>query len=193
MDAQVGRLLDALDELNLTDSTLVLFVSDHGYHLGQHGLWQKGDLFEGSARVPLLIAGPGVRGDRDSSAIVEMVDIYPTIAEFCELPLPDHLKGRSLMGILLGRNEKGKEAALTVSWSRAHRMHPEFAGKQIMGNSVRTARYRYTEWSGGEYGVELYDYENDPGEITNLAKDPAHAKTVERLKVILEKARSNAE
>jgi len=193
MDAQVGRLLDALDRLELTDNTVIVFVSDHGYHLGHHGLWQKGDLFEGSARVPFLIAAPNIPGGRATSAITEMVDIYPTIAELCDLPLPDHLKGQSLLPVLEDARLAGKDAALTVAWSRAGRMHPEFKGKHVKGYSIRTERYRYTEWGGGEYGTELYDYQADPEEYTNLAGDPSQGAALNRMKRLLAEARQHAQ
>jgi choline-sulfatase len=193
MDAQVGRLLDALDRLKLTDNTLVVFVSDHGYHLGHHGLWQKGDLFEGSARVPMIIADPGnSNAGRATPAVTEMVDIYPTIAELCGLPKPDHLKGQSLAPVLNKVGREVKEVALTEAWSRGQRMHPELKGKRILGYSVRSSRYRYTEWGDGEYGVELYDYETDPEEYTNVAEDSKHAETLQKMKQLMAAARKHA-
>jgi arylsulfatase A-like enzyme len=192
MDAQVGRLLGALDQLELTDSTVILFVSDHGYHLGNHGLWQKGDLFEGSARVPLLIASPGVSGGKATGAITEMTDIFPTIAELCGIPLPPHLQGQSLVPILENQTKTNKETALTVAWSRAGWLHPEVRGKQIMGHSIRTTRFRYTEWGEGEFGTELYDYDTDPGEYTNLSGDPSQAAILTKMKQLLDKALNRA-
>ncbi|MBN1418201.1 MAG: sulfatase [Planctomycetes bacterium] len=193
MDAQVGRLLDAVDRLRLAETTAIVLVSDHGYHLGRHGLWQKGDLFEGSCRAPLIIAEPGnPNAGKAAEAIVEFVDIYPTVAELCGLDRPSHLAGESLVPILRDVGRPGKAAALTVSWSRAASMHPELRGKRILGATIRTPRFRYTEWGGGEYGVELYDYRTDPVERKNLAGDPAHRETAARMKRLLEEARRRA-
>ena len=193
MDAQVGRLLDAVDRLKLSDNTVIVFVSDHGYHLGQHGLWQKGDLFEGSVRVPLIFALPAsANAGRSTKAIIEMIDIYPTLVELSALPKPNHLMGTSLLPILQDVSHGGKEAALTVAWSRAGTMHKELRGKKILGHSIRTARYRYTLWADGEYGHELYDYQNDPQELTNLADKPESHETVAALRTKLNQARERA-
>ncbi len=170
MDAQVGRILDALEETGLSENTIVVFTSDHGYHLGAHGLWQKGDLFEGSARVPLIIARPSEPfAGRSTGAVTEMIDLYPTLAELCSLPLPDHLAGVSLQPVLADPSARLREAALTVAWSRAGWVHRDMEGMDILGYSIRTPRYRYTEWDGGRHGIELYDYEADPDEYVNLA------------------------
>lgn len=171
MDAQVGRLLDALDRLHLRDSTIVVFVSDHGYHLGAHGLWQKSDLFEGSTHVPMIISDPRRRtAGRSTKAMAELVDLYPTLAELCGLKAPDHVRGRSLAPVLDDPAKSVRDGALSVTVSRGYQMHRELPRKtRIMGYSLRTPRYRYTEWNGGRFGVELYDYRNDPEEFTNLA------------------------
>ena len=187
MDAQVGRLLDALDRLELADETIIVFVSDHGYHLGQHGLWQKGDLFEGSVRVPLIVARPERHyAGAATEALVELVDLYPTLVELCGLPQPAHLAGRSMRPILEDPAHPGKSAELTVAWSGARWMHPELPNRAILGHTIRTPRFRYTQWAEGEAGTELYDYETDPRECTNLAGRPEHAETIARLKHLLE-------
>lgn len=193
MDAQVGRVLEALERLNLAKNTIVLFTSDHGYHLGHKGLWQKGDLFEGSCRVPLIVAPPNYdKAGQATQAVTEMVDIYPTLVDLAGLPVPDDLKGVSLKPVLNDPSRPGKETALTVAWSRAGSMHEELRGQQILGRSIRTDRYRYTEWGDGEHGVELYDYQSDPEEFTNLARLPEHAGLVARMSELMVRARERS-
>ncbi|MEX0669169.1 MAG: sulfatase [Pirellulales bacterium] len=183
MDAQVGRLIDALDRLDLTDSTVVVFLSDHGFHLGRHGQWQKMTLFEESARVPLIVHAPQAKGNgRPAAGLVELVDLYPTLAELCGMEAPGHLAGTSLVPLLDDPSRGGKEAALTRTVSR---LKPREGDRRVDGFSIRTPRYRYTEWGDGRYGVELYDYERDPEESTNLAGRAEHAETVKRLKLLL--------
>ena len=193
MDAQVGRLLEALKRLKLDSNTVIVFVSDHGYHLGHHGLWQKGDLFEGSARVPLIIAQPSMKqAGKKTQSLAELIDLYPTLAEMCDLPKPDHLAGKSLVPILHDPSKSVRETALTVAWSRGGRMHKELKGKRILGRSIRTKRYRYTEWSDGKFGVELYDYEKDPEEFTNLAKDSKATDTLEQMKQLMKQVKQRS-
>lgn len=193
MDAQVGRLLEALEELGLDDNTIIVFVSDHGYHLGHHGLWQKGDLFEGSCRVPLIIAEPGnPNNGKSTNAVTEMLDLYPTVVDLCQAKSPKHVKGVSLVPVLRDVKHKGKESALTVSWSRAGSQHKELRGKKVLGYSIRTQRYRYTEWGDRKYGIELYDYQTDPMEYTNLANDPNHAETLRHMQSLMQSARKRS-
>ncbi|MCZ6793113.1 MAG: sulfatase [Planctomycetota bacterium] len=192
MDAQVGRLLDALERLKLEKSTIIVFVSDHGYHLGRHGLWQKGDLFEGSCRAPLIIADPrkAATAGRRTRGITEFVDIYPTLVELCGLPAPGHLAGRSLAPLLDDPSRAGKPAAFTVTHSRV-RLSSDRPRKRFLGYTVRTDRYRYTEWGDrAEFGVELYDHAKDPHEHVNLARQAEHRPTLARLaKVLAERKR----
>lgn len=180
MDAQVGRLLEALDRLGLRDQTLVVFWSDNGYLLGQHGLWKKQSLFEESARCPLLFAGPGVtaRG-QTSPRVVEFLDIYPTIAELCGVKPPRNLQGLSLRPLL--RNP-------LANWQRPAFTQVDRA--KAIGYSVRTERWRYTEWNRGRQGAELYDHARDPGEEHNVVADPAHAATRTELKKLLDSVQS---
>jgi len=184
MDAQVGRLLDALDRLDLRDSTIIVFISDHGYHLGAHGLWQKSDLFEGSTHVPMIIADPRLKtAGRNSRSLVELVDLYPTLAELCGLKAPAHVQGRSLVPVLNDPTRSVRDESLSVTVSRGYQMHRELPRKtRIMGYTIRTARYRYTEWGQGRFGVELYDYQNDPDEYTNLAMSAESDPLIRRLR-----------
>ncbi|HLU50300.1 MAG TPA: sulfatase-like hydrolase/transferase, partial [Planctomycetota bacterium] len=167
-DAQIGKVLDALDETGLAESTIVIFTSDHGYHMGEHGHWQKMTLFENAARVPLIVAGPGVAAaGKRTRSIVELVDLYPTIAELCGAPRPAHLSGKSLVPLLRDPSASVRESALT---------------KCNNGYSLRTDRYRYTEWGpDGRGGRELYDHESDPVELVNLAERPEHRELAEKL------------
>jgi uncharacterized sulfatase len=174
VDAQVGRLLDALDRLKLTDNTIVVFWSDHGYHTGEHGLWMKMSLFENSARVPLIIAAPGGARGKASPRTVELLDLYPTLAALAGLDPPKNLAGASLRPLLDDPN---------ATWDRP--AYTQLRRGQFPGYSVRDERYRYTEWDGGSRGVQLFDYESDPQELNNLAGNPEHAATVERMKGLL--------
>lgn len=193
MDTQVGRLLDALDTLGLNDNTIVVFLSDHGYHLGHHGLWQKGDLFEGSVRVPLIVALPdGKSADTSTEALVELVDLYPTLVDLAALPQPEHLAGRSMVPVLENPAHQERAAAFTVAWSRARWVHPEALDRPVLGYTIRTPQYRYTEWDGGAAGTELYDYDSDPLEYENLAELPAYTETVQNLKRLLESRKQQA-
>ncbi|MEM6688463.1 MAG: sulfatase [Planctomycetota bacterium] len=170
IDAQVGRLLDTLDELGLADRTMVVFWSDHGYHLGDHnGIWQKRTLFEQSSRSPLIIRTPkhlqsGSLGP--CRRVVEFVDIYPTVTDGCGLVAPNNLEGRSLKSLLNNPQADWEEEAITQVVRPADSRLP----KPVMGRSIRTHRYRYTEWDEGRMGRELYDHHADPNEFNNLAQ-----------------------
>ncbi len=184
MDAQVGRLLAALDRLKLRDNTIVVFFSDHGYHLGEHGLWQKMSVFENSARVPMIISAPGMKAaGKSSGRTVELVDLYPTVADLAGLPAPSYLDGKSLRPLLYDPRAAWTKPAITQVRRGGGALNQPF----VMGRSVRTERYRYTEWAEGERGTELYDYDTDPREGKNLAADPAQAKTVAELKALLKR------
>ncbi|RMF40436.1 MAG: DUF229 domain-containing protein [Planctomycetota bacterium] len=155
-DAQLGRILDALEATGLADNTIVLFTSDHGYHMGEHGHWQKTTLFENACRVPLIIAGPGVsETGKASDAPVEMVDFYPTLTELAGIAPPPSLSGVSLVPVLHDVAARPRGSALT---------------QYATGYSLRTDRYRYTLWGPeGVDGAELYDHADDPQELRNLA------------------------
>jgi choline-sulfatase len=175
MDAQVGKVIDALDRLGLTDSTLIIFTSDHGYHLGEHGLWQKMSLFEESARVPLLIVGPGIgRPGSVVEAPVSHIDLYPTVLDFTSATTDATLHGQSLLPLMRDPSNAGRGWALTQVTRGG-------AENKFFGYSLRTERWRYTEWDEGKRGRELYDHRVDPGERTNLASVPEHRETLEAL------------
>lgn len=177
MDAQVGKIIDALDRLNLSKNTIIVFTSDHGYHVGEHGLWQKMSLFEESARVPLLIVAPnnGTPGSV-ADAPVSHVDLFPTLAQLCGVTPPDNLQGQSLVPMLRDPKHVGRGWAISqVARGGAQNQ------KRYFGYSLRTQRWRYTEWDNGSQGKELYDHDHDPKEITNLAQKPEHAKTIAEL------------
>jgi uncharacterized sulfatase len=171
IDAQVGRLLDALDENGLAENTIVVFWSDHGYHLGEHnGIWQKRTLFEQSSRSPLIIRVPGAKGNgTPSPRIVEFVDIYPTLTEVAGVGSPDGLEGRSLAPLLEDPDAEWDGTAIT----QILRPADDRLATPVMGRSIRTDRWRYTEWAEGKEGVELYDHWADPMEFDNLAISPS--------------------
>ena len=180
MDAQVERVLDALDRLGLRENTIVVFMTDHGMNLGNKGQWMKQSLYERSAKGPLVIAGPGVPQGASTTRIVEFLDVYPTVVELAGLAVPAHVEGRSLRPLLEDPNAPWPHAA----YSQVRRSGGGGRGgigvdpsvtQPYMGYSVRTNRWRYTEWGeNGAQGVELFDYMNDPGETLNLADAPSY-------------------
>ena len=175
VDAQIGRVLDALDRLGLRDITTIVFWSDHGYHLGGHGLWAKQSCFEESARVPFIIAPPAAKSaGKVCARTVELIDIYPTLADLAKVAAPKDLQGASLRPLLDDPASK---------WNRPAYTQVQRGG--FPGHSVRTERWRYTEWDGGAKGTELYDYSTDPQELKNLASSPENAATVAELKALL--------
>ena len=177
MDAQVGRVLAALDRLGHAQNTIIVFTTDHGYHMGEHGLWQKQSLFEESARVPLLIVAPGTTAPGSVvRSPVSQVDLFPTLATLCRVAAPKNLQGQSVVPMLTDPEHAGRGWAVTqVARSRGKAAPPFF------GYSLRTPQWRYTEWDEGREGRELYDHDADPRELTNLAGVEAHAATVESL------------
>lgn len=195
MDAQVGRVVAALDRLGLSDNTIIVFTSDHGYHMGEHGLWQKMSLFEESARVPLLIVAPGASVKAGvAQSPVSQVDLFPTLAELCGVPAPDNLQGQSLAPMLKDPSFAGRGWALTQVMRGGGPNRASVTtnvgsdGPRFFGYSLRTARWRYTEWDEGKQGRELYDHDADQRELKNLASDPAHSATVAELSTKLREA-----
>jgi arylsulfatase A-like enzyme len=170
MDAQVGRVLQQLETLGLSENTVVVFVGDHGFHLGEHGTWRKNTLFEVALRSPMIISVPGKQPNQ-TDALVELVDLYPTLCDACQLPVPSDLEGLSLMPVI----EEPTRPWKTATFSQLTR-----AGKK--GRSMRTAQYRYTEWgSNGRWGRELYDYDADPHETVNIVDLPENTELVAQL------------
>jgi arylsulfatase A-like enzyme len=177
MDAQLGRVLDELDRLGLRDNTIVILWGDHGYHLGESDVWTKMTNFERGVRVPLIVSAPGMKtaGQR-TRALVELVDLYPTLTELAGLPLPPHLEGTSFKPLI----ENPTRAWKTAAFSQYLR-----PGKPpFMGRTIRTDRWRYTEWTDPKNqhaGIELYDHTSDPDETRNLANHPAQKDIVAKL------------
>ena len=169
IDHQLGLVLDELDRRDLWKDTLVVFFSDHGFHLGDHGgLWAKLSAFDASTRVPLLLAGPGVPAGRAVSTPVELLDVYPTLVDLAGFSAPPGLEGRSLRPLFATPDASGHSRSLVY--------HYEVAGKRdVAGRTVIGARWRYTEWDGGTAGREFYWRPADPGEYHNRVADPAYA------------------
>jgi len=185
MDAQVGRILDAVDRLGIADNTHIVFISDHGWLLGEHGSWQKPSLFEPACRVPLIIRSPGYEksAGKKVTALTEFVDIYPTFAEFAGLgdAVPEAVQGRSLVPLL--RDPSGRE------W-RSKPAYSVMGNKRAVQRSIRTERYRYSRYTTGE--EELYDHDNDPEEFTNQASNPEYASTLRSLRAQMDEIQSRA-
>jgi iduronate 2-sulfatase len=195
LDAQVGKVVDTLDRLGLSENTIIVFTSDHGYHTGEHGLWQKQSLFEESARVPLLIVEPGSK-NRKAVAVtpVAHVDLFPTLAKMTGIQAPEGLQGQDLSPILKDPSAAGRGWAISqvVRGGGFKRVGASPAvgdnGNRFFGYSLRTARWRYTEWEEGKQGRQLYDHDNDPKELVNLAEKPEHVATVAALSEQLREA-----
>tara|TARA_R110002049_G_scaffold72490_6_gene187443 strand:- start:151526 stop:153076 length:1551 start_codon:yes stop_codon:yes gene_type:complete len=183
IDAQIGRLLDKLDALHLTDDTIVVLWSDHGWKLGEHNGWCKQTNFEIDTRVPLLIRDPRIKsGGAVSNSLVELVDLYPTLCELSGIPSPDFLEGASLAPILAEPDQTVKTAAIS--------QFPHRRGREtFMGYSLRTDEFRYTVWisstSGAVAARELYDHRVDTQENENVADAPQHAERIEQLDSLL--------
>lgn len=177
MDHLVGRVLGHLEKKNQADRTIVVFWSDHGWHLGEHFRWQKRSLFEESAQVPLIVSAPKRKGNgRGSRSFVELIDLYPTIAELCGAAPPEAIEGQSFVPLLDDPNRRWKKAAFT-----------QVAGPDdIVGRAVRSDRYRYIRWTGPHPAEELYDCEKDPREFDNLAGRASSASTLQHMRAMLD-------
>ena len=169
MDAQVGRVIDQLNTLGLNDNTIIVFCGDHGYHLGEHGTWGKRTLFEVSLRSPMIFSIPGqAHIDTKTDAFVELVDIYPTLCDLCQLPTPTELEGLSMVPVIEDPTQQWKTAV--------------FSQTGTLNMSMRTGQYRYTERGENAWlGKELYDHHADPNEEVNIVDLPENAELVARL------------
>jgi iduronate 2-sulfatase len=190
IDTQIGRLINELDRLKLKDNTVIVLWGDHGWKLGEHGMWCKHTPFELDARVPMIFSIPGLnQGGKRIGAFAEFVDIYPTLCDVCGIPIPGHLEGNSLLPVIMNPHIRWKEAAFT-QWPKLSRNDPE---KVITAYSIKTDRYRYIEWTRNSTGEvlarELYDHSIDPDENENIADDPAKNQLVAHLSLMLDGGR----
>jgi iduronate 2-sulfatase len=176
VDAQLGKILDELDRLKLTDNTVIVLWGDHGYHLGDHSLWNKHSNFEQATRIPFIFSGPGVSKGKKVATPVELIDVFPTLFQLANVKQSTQTDGKSLVPLL------DNDSKTNIKVDYALSQYPRKNGK-VMGYTIRTERYRYTEWHGNNYcaatpydvanieAVELYDYKNDALEIKNHAKE----------------------
>lgn len=175
MDAQLGLVLDELDKLGLAENTIIVLWGDHGWHLGDHGMWCKHTNYEQATNAPLLIAAPGKKGGQKAASPVEFNDIYPTLCDLAGIEKPFHLQGASLVPMLEDPAASVKPAAFQVYPRNSPETGP------LLGHAMRTPRWRYVEWRKADHSIaaqELYDMENDARETVNLAGKPEHAATV---------------
>jgi iduronate 2-sulfatase len=180
LDAQIGKVLDALEREGLAERTVVVFISDHGYHIGEHALWGKTSNFEFDARVPAFVSAPALASaGTKTDAIGELIDLFPTLNQLCGLPEAPGLEGRSLVPILQNPSAVGKPGAFSQHPRPAYFDREPSKMPQAMGVSVRTPWVRYTEWrdwkTGGVLARELYDSVQDPTETRNRAEDSEFA------------------
>ena len=168
MDDQLGKVLDELDRLKLTDTTAIVFISDHGYHLGEHQFWQKSNLHEEVTRVPMIIAAPGMPSGKTTSP-AELMDLYPTLCGLLDLPIPKTVQGKSLVPVLKDPKVRVRKAALSL----------------VNGHhSLRGEHWAYMRYRSGE--EELYDMDQDPGQFNNLAKDPKFEDQRKEMRTLLD-------
>ncbi|MBK1879836.1 sulfatase [Pelagicoccus mobilis] len=179
IDTQIGLVLDALEKSGQADNTIVILTSDHGFQLGEHFLWGKVSLFDICDRVPFLVRAPGYTTPGTSSeGLLELIDIYPTLAELCGLNAPEYLQGRSLVPMLKDPNKKLRDYSYTV-----------VERDEGLGKAIRDERWRYSKWPDGE---ELYDLENDRHEHKNLAGSPEYSSVLKKMRTHLGKIESMA-
>lgn len=187
VDAQLGKLLDELDRLKLTENTVIVIWGDHGYHLGDHTMWNKHSNFEQATRIPFVFSGPGVAKGKTVATPVELIDLFPTVFELANVKQSNQTDGKSLVPLL----DNSTKTNLKVDFALSQ--YPRKNGK-VMGYTIRTERYRYTEWHGNNYcaatpydeanieSTELYDFEKDPNETKNHASEEENKKLIKELK-----------
>ena len=171
IDAQIGRVLGAIDELGIADNTIVVLWGDHGWHLGEHTFWGKHNTLNNALQVPLIVKVPGCPAGRTDS-LAELVDIYPTLCELTDLPTPLHLQGDSFAAVLKDAAEQIKPAVYSI-WQGGH--------------AIKTDRYLYTQWQKDDKTTAhmLYDHKNDPDENVNVADAPGNKQLVEELQMMI--------
>ena len=181
MDAQIGRVLDKLKETGLDKNTIVVFTSDHGYHLGEHGHWQKQTLFEDATRVPLIFSGPGILKNQPAvEDPVELVDLYPTLMDMVELQTPKFVSGKSLVSYFTNSKATVRRSALTE-------LQLNIGNKKAQGYGIQTKRYRLNQWRYKDvFSYELYDHKFDDAELKNLADKPEYSAIKDSLLTVLE-------
>lgn len=170
MDEQLGKVIAALEEEGLRDSTMIIFTSDHGYHLGEHHFWQKSKFHENVTRVPFIVSAPGFESGRTMS-LAELMDIYPTVCDLLGVPIPETVQGESLRPVLTDPSATVRKAAFSLDRKK--------------GQAVRSSEWAFFQYKKG--GEELYDMKADPGQFTNLAEDPAYVTARERMLKVLER------
>ncbi len=182
VDAQIGKVLNKLEETGLDKNTIVIFTSDHGYHLGEKGHWQKQTLYDLSTRVPLIISGPGIKSNLKIKKLpVELVDLYKTIMDLAGITAPDFVQGNSLKNLLMN-NDFISEKRSALSELRIN-----LNSKVAQGYSIRTDRFRFTKWSyENNIYNELYDHNFDSEEKINLIDDLKYSETIDSLKIVLD-------
>tara|TARA_B100001939_G_C16945171_1_gene619991 strand:+ start:2752 stop:4284 length:1533 start_codon:yes stop_codon:yes gene_type:complete len=180
VDAQVGRVLDKLKETGLDKNTIVVFTSDHGYHLGEKGHWQKQTLYDRATKVPLIISGPGIiKGLKIKDSPVELVDLYKTIMDLANISTPEFVQGFSLKEVLTKNTQSQRKSAFSE-------LNVYLDGKKAQGYSIKTNRYRFIRWTHKDINYyELYDHNYDTEENINLVNDPKYNKVTDSLKIIL--------
>ncbi|GAB3987320.1 sulfatase [Spirosoma daeguense] len=186
VDAQIGRLLQKLDELGLSQNTIVVLVSDHGFHLGEHGIWTKTSNYELDVRVPLIVSAPFRKAkNKRSEALIELIDLFPTLTALCQLPSPKQTQGRSFVKLLDNTNLAHRSVAVSQfprPWT--YKNSPD-----LIGYSVRNRRYRYIEWrnyrDGSVKSTELYDLDKQPVERINLSNQAASGNVLNEMATAL--------